>query len=328
MNNRRYEFLLEAAQPIAHHEGTLGNHAIAMRRKVRQADGAFADVACITADTMRHGMREASTYALLDAAGLLDARALTAAALRLLFAGGMVTGRGDAGVINLDQYRELCELVPPLALFGGCVSSRVIPGRLFVDDALLVCEETSRWLPEWVRAHIDGAAVVPGRSHLEEVQRVRMDPGLDPSKRRLLTEGEQAAAERRLGDGEMAHAADDAVGREETKSTMLPRTFERVCQGSLFVWSVAAQTFTELDDDVLLTSLGVFLARPVVGGKRATGHGLLRALAARDIGVRRPAEQTDVLDPTALGPRVGDLFRAHVRERAERIRELLARVDA
>lgn len=328
MRLRNYQFLMEAVEPIAHHEGVIGNLALAMRRKVRQRDGTFSDVPCISGDCLRHGMREAATYALLDAADLLGSRVLTAPALRLLFNGGMVSGRGDAGAVNLDQYRELVDLVPPLALFGGCASNRVVPGRLVVYDAQLVCTETERWWPEWARQYLGDQQISSCRSHVEEVMRVRMDPALDPSKRLLLTEGEQAAAERQLSDSELAHTKDDAIGRDETKSTMMPRTFERIVQGSLFTWGVAATTYSELDDDTLLTALGVFLARPVVGGKKGTGHGLLRCIAARDIQVMRPSESATVVDPTALGPRVGDLFRSHVRERKERIAEFLAKVVA
>jgi len=327
MKTHRYEFILEAEQPIAHHEGSYGNHALVMRRKTRLETGELAEVPCITADTMRHGMRTASTYALLDAAGLLDEGNLSQAALRLLFAGGMMTGRGDTGTVNLDQYRELVELVPPLGLFGGCASNRVIPGRLFVDDALLVCEETWRWLPERAR-EVVGTEVHGSRAYIEDTQRVRMDPMLDPSKRLLLTEGDRAAADRQLSDGEIAHATDDAVGRDETKSTMLPRSFERLIQGSLFTWGIQADTYSDLDHDTLVTALGVFLANPIVGGKRGTGHGKLRVVKAWDVTVARPSESVSVADPAALGGRAGDLFRAHVRERAGRIREFLAKVTA
>ncbi len=66
MDRVRYEFVLEAALPIAHHEGTFGNEAVIMRRKIRQKDG-WAKVPIVTGDTMRHGMREAAAYVLLDA---------------------------------------------------------------------------------------------------------------------------------------------------------------------------------------------------------------------------------------------------------------------
>jgi len=324
METRKYSFVLEAAQPIAHHEGSFGNHAVIMRRRIRQKDGTFVDCPCITADTLRHGMREASAYAFLDAAGLLNDGALSEAALRLLFSGGMVTGRGDAGAVNLDEYRQMCELCPPLALFGGCASNRVIPGRLFVEDAVLLCDESAHYAPEWVSR--DGLSTQ--RSHVEEVQRVRMDPMLDPGKRKFLSDGAQVEVNKRLSTSEQAHAKDDAIERDESKSTMLPRTFERVVQGSLFTWGVTAHTYSDLDVDTLHVALGVFLSRPVVGGKRGTGHGQLRVVEARHIDVQRPADSVNVVDPTALGVRTGELFRAHVKERASSIAEFLGRVAA
>lgn len=325
MQTKRLEFLLRAETPIAHHEGVFGNHAVVMRRKIRQPDGTFSDVPIVSSDTMRHGLREAGTLAFLDAAGL-SGECLSQSALRLLFSGGMVTGRGDGGAINLDQYRELCELVPPLALLGGCASNRIIPGRLWVDEATLVCDETAGWVPEWAREHCGGFSLA--RGHIEEVQRVRMDPLLDPVKRLLLTNAEQVNANKLLRASETANADDDAIDRHANKSTMLPRTFERLAQGSLFSWSLVAELRTDLEEDTLMTMLGVFLARPVVGGKKGTGHGLLRAVAARDIALAKPSERTSALDTTALSGRVGSLFRAHVKERAERIKSFLSSVEA
>ena len=327
MKTQRFEFLLEATQPIAHHAESFGNHAVIQRRRVRQKDGSFADAPIITGDTLRHGMREASAYAFLDAAGLMSG-SLSESALRLLFAGGMVGGRGDGGTLNLDQYRQLCELCPPLALFGGCCSNRVIPGRLFVEDAVLVCIETERFLPPWSRAELGAAELASQRAHVEEVQRVRMDPSLDPGKRKMLAESAQNVANQRLAASEEAHDSDNAIERDATKSSMLPRTFERVVQGSIFSWSVTAHTYSDLDDDTLMVAIGVFLSRPVVGGKRGTGHGELRVVAARDIAVKRPSEKADVLDVTALGGRVGSLFRAHVAERKDRIASFLREIEA
>lgn len=325
MERRRYEFVLEAEQPIAHHEETFGNLAVSQRRRMR-FNGGWAHVPVVTADTMRHGMREAAAYALLDAAGLLDETKLTEGALRLLFSGGMVTGKGEASNVKLDQYRELCELVPSMALFGGCADNRVIPGRLHVDDATLICEEATRYIPEW--ATKEAGELDSGRAHVEEVQRVRMDPTLQPSKTRLLLEDAQVAVNKRLESSEKASADGDHAGKDREKSSMMPRSFERVAQGSLFSWAVEATTYTDLDVDTFHVALGAFLADAKVGGKRGTGHGKLRCVSARSIELRRTARPEEVLDTTALGGRAGDLFRAHVAERAERLAEYLTRVNA
>ena len=326
----RYEFLLEAQSPLAHHAEVFGNSAVLMDRKVRLPDGRFVKVPCVTADTMRHGMREAAAYALLDAAGLLGIGSLSEAALRLLFAGGMVTGRGDASVVSLESYRKMVELIPTMGLFGGCADNRVIPGRLTVDDAQLVCEEAKHYLPAWATAWLEAqkSELAPSRSHVELVQRVRMDPSLNPGKRKLLAPGAAAEVERRLLSSEAAHASDEDVDRQAAKSTMMPRTFEVLAQGSLLYWSASAACYSDLDEDTFHVALGAFLATAQVGGKRATGHGRLRVVTARDVAVRRPAESVAEFDTVALGGRMGQLFRAHVAERAEAIKTWLGSVNA
>jgi hypothetical protein len=321
-----YEILVEAVTPIAHASESLGNHSIVMRRKTRLPGGGWANVPIITGDTMRHGLREAAAYAFLDAAGMLDKADLSEAALRLLFTGGMVTGRGDAANIKMDDYRDMVDLVPPLALLGGCASNRVVPGRLVSEDAVLVCEEAKALVPAWT---VERAGVLSGaRAHLEIAQRVRMDATLDPGKRKLLATGATAKLEAKTRRSEAAAEADDAIAREESKSTMLPRTFEAVASGSLFSWRVQATCMSELDRDTFHAMIGAFLSNARVGGKRGVGCGLLRAVAANAITVHRPAEAMRPVDPSALGPRVGEVFRTHVRQRADRARAFLAEVNA
>lgn len=328
METIRYEFIVEAQGPVAHHSESIGNSAIAMRRKVRQADGSWCDVPIITGDTMRHGLREAASYALLDSAGLLGDAHLSESALRLLFAGGMITGKGDASAIKLDQYREMVELVPPLALLGGCANNRSIPGRLIVDDAVLICEESARYLPAWIVAWLEERSLPLDscRTHLEEVQRVRMDPTLDPGKRKLLSAGAAEGVQSRLLASETASEKADFRAVEATKSTMLPRRFERLAQGSLFVWGCEATCYSELDVDTYHTAIGAFLANARVGGKKATGHGLIKVIAAEKTVLAAPAQRSAGACEIAL--RVGEAFRQHVAARADRLKEFLASVDA
>src|SRR5262245_49528330 len=112
---KEYLFLLRAETPIAHHQEVFGNAAILMRRRTRMFDGTFSDIPIITGDTMRHGLREAITILQMQLMQIGE-HSLTAPALRLLFNGGMVSGNGGGSSIKLDQYRELIDLVPSLAL--------------------------------------------------------------------------------------------------------------------------------------------------------------------------------------------------------------------
>lgn len=325
-----YEFILRAVTPIAHHSGAYGNVSVFMQRKVRRRAGGFTTLPILTGDSMRHQMREAIALALLDAVGLTARRSLTEAALRLLFNGGMVTGRGDASSVSLDAYRQMAELVPSLALFGGCTDSRVVSGRLAVSDANLICAESYDFLPEWVREHLEteGITLDGKRQHVEEVTRVRMDATLDTSKRRLLAPEAETALVARLSGGERAHQKDDALDRSEAKSSMMPHSMETLVAGSLFYWSTSAVCYDELDVDTFHTSIATFLADAWVGGKKGTGHGHIEAVTARKCLWRRPVDAVQAVDAKALGSAMGQLFRKHVESRAEEIRGWLEKVDA
>lgn len=329
MKQRKVEILLRAREPIAHHAQSFGNTAVAMRRKLRRRDGSFVQVPIISADTMRHGLREAAAYAYLSAAGMLAGGGLSEEALRLLFAGGMITGSAG-GAVKLGDYRTMVDLMPPLALLGGCAQNRCIPGRLFVDDAVLVCEESEDLTPAWVRDYLaeDRVALDTHRAHVEEVQRVRMDPTLVPEKRALLTGGAQAAVEHRLLRSENASVLDDAAEKDATKSSMLPRRYERVVAGSLFYWRVTCTTVTDLDEATFFVMLAAFLGNARVGGKKGTGHGLIEHIVTRDVAVRRPDDVSELLDPTEESQRHVDLFREHVAARSEKIKAFLAEVAA
>ena len=119
MQTTRYEFLVRAVDPIAHHQENIGNMAVFMRKRMVLPNGSVDRVPYITGDSIRHKVRESSAYATLDAAGLLDEPALSEGALRLLFSGGTVTKKGKANVIDVDAYRELVALFQPLALLGA-----------------------------------------------------------------------------------------------------------------------------------------------------------------------------------------------------------------
>lgn len=330
MEKQTYEFILEARQPVAHSSGTEGNESVAMRQKVRQPDGRMARVPIITGDTMRHGLREAAALATLDAAGLLHAEAhLSEAAIRLLFSGGMLSGKGNASQIKLDRYRELVDLFPPLALFGGCTDNRCIPGALQIGPAILVCQESVRLLDMDGWAAGQAGTLATHRSHVESVTRVRMDPMLSPEKRRMLTADDATRVEQKLLTNENASGEGDHKAKAGAASSMMPRNHETIVAGSLFYWQTTATTWTDLERDCWVTTLATFLADAHVGGKRGTGHGHLVPKDARHITFGRPSYAAEAVNPNGLAARAGAVYRAHVQARADDLREWLCRtVDA
>lgn len=325
----RYEFLLEAQTPVAHHQETIGNESIFMRKKVRR-HGGWEYVPYITGGAMRNRMRRAATLALLDAAGM-RADAFSLDGIRLLFNGGALRG-GDGGAYRVDVYRELCELVPPLGLFGGCAGGQINSSRLITEDATLVCRETGdRHVEPWmVEAAIERwGALETHSAHVESTQRVRGDATKDPVLQRLLTADATVEMNRRLLARQKASDDDDAVEKEKEKGGMMPRTMEVVAQGSLFAWTCEADVATPLERDTFDVAALAFLADARVGGKvNSDGCGRLRVVAANEVRIGDPLRELEKMDTKALAPRVGQLFRAHVNERKERIKSFVEQVVA
>jgi len=322
---KHYGLILRAETPIAHHSGTIGNHGVLMRRKIRQPDGSFVRVPYITGDCLRHLLRESAAWALLDAAGLSDME-LTEDALRLLFAGGMV--RGSGSTVKLEQWRRWLSFMPSLDILGGCAENRIQPGLIRVNDARLICAETEHLLTDWELEWLigQGCEISGSRDHVEEVQRVRMDPTNDPHKSRLLGQRARLELETRLAKSAKASSDDDDVAKLDSKGSMMPRTFETVVSGSLFSWGIDTTFYTDLQRDTFLTILAVSLRHAAVGGKQGTGHGQLKALAATEVQLKAWSDRTDSLDLST--GKVGDLFRAHVASHSDDLRAFLAEVKA
>ena len=320
-----YEFILRMVTPLAHHSETFGNGAVAMRSKTRMPDGTFENIPIITGDSLRHHLREASAYALLSAAGMLDDPRLTEQSLRLLFNGGMISGKQDQAV-KLDQYRELVKLMPQLSWLGGCAQNRSLEGHCVVENATLICAETLHRMPAWVQESV-GNTVSSSREHIEEVQRVRMDASMSPAKMKLLGDG-GAGVQQRLVASERAKEVGDAGGAEDAKTSMMPRRYEVVVAGSLFFWRVEAETFNELDLDSFNTSIAAFMANGRVGGKKGTGNGKFEHVEGRKRNPLLPHQLSEKVDALAFAQNVGSVFFPHVQANAKAVRKLLDEVDA
>lgn len=321
--------MLEAATPIAHHSEAFGNVAILMTEPVIQPSGSKSNVPIITGDTMRHALRESAAMAFLDAAGLLDEPSLSEAACRLLFSGGTLNGPSGSA-ISISEYRALVDLVPSLALLGGCAGNRMQPGRMQVGRALLLCKESMVLLRHspWVVAWVDASEFDPplARASIDQVQRVRMDPTLSPTSRSMLSASAAQSAGDRVLAREAAGEADDPVAIQASKSSMMPRTFEVVAAGSRFVWDVTVELHSELDRDTFDLMYSACISHLVVGGKRGTGHGHLAPLQANKVVLSRPADPGS-LYPVTHTP-VGSAFREHIHARRDQIRDFLAKVEA
>jgi hypothetical protein len=224
----------------------------------------------------------------------------------------------------------MVDLFPPLALFGASTQGTIPEGQMFVEPLELLCSENAPYLPEhvaaWAREH--GGALADAWDHVETVNGVALDATTDPNKRRLLSAGARAGVDDRLLKRENATAMDDDVAKQDSKSTLMPYTWQEIVKGSLFYWQLRCDCYSALEVDTFMVALGCALADLRVGGRRRAGNGRLTFVAGWNVQLQR-SEAAEPFAPNALSAAsVGDLFRSHVRERKDKIADFLKTVSA
>ena len=320
MELERYELIVRAQDPIIHSQESIGNEATLMRKKVVLRDGSIASLPYITGNSIRNKFRRAGALGTLREAGILDDPQLSEGALRLLFNGGAVTGVGSAASINITRYRELTALFPPLALFGGCTDNRPVDGQLNVDEGMLVCQETAHKLSPFVRAWIEetGWQALSHRAYVESVQHVRMDATQRQETFGLLSDLAKANVSGRQLASAKAHEDGDSKLAADNKSGMMPYTFERFIEGSIFALGFEVRTYSPMDRDVFAFAMKHLLSNFRIGGKGNVGHGRLEYVrgARVDYEIGKIAVASE---DTTIAGESGALYRAHVQARKEEL---------
>jgi hypothetical protein len=286
-----------------------------MTRKRRLPNGSIERIPVVSSDTMRHGLRECGAEICLGLAGLLDrpeGAQLTESALRLLFSGGMLTKRGDAAVVRLDRWREICGSLPILSLLGGCVDSMMIPGKVRVSDMTLLCAETA------------GEAFQPWREQLDFVQRVRFDPTRDPRKQKYLSQAALASVDNRLLGKETARTSGEKA--PEDPGRPMPHSFDAICAGSQWEWEVTHDSLSDVESATLNATLALFFHSWRVGGKKGTGHGQIRAVSAESVSLPLLSELRVDCDVSALSVNGKTLLESHMLAQRDSLVALLATV--
>lgn len=127
--------------PFHHGAGNAGNTSLLRTQEVMDPKtGNISKVPFLSAASVRHGIREALAWHLIEHAGIEDG-SLSKAAVDLLFSGGAVTSTGAK--TNLDMARRVEQYLPMLSLLGYAAQSDIVSGTLRASDLMLVCAENN-----------------------------------------------------------------------------------------------------------------------------------------------------------------------------------------
>ncbi|GAB3191862.1 hypothetical protein [Nesterenkonia suensis] len=133
--------------PLHHGAGTSGNTSLLRTMQVVQPDGTTARVPFVSANSVRHGLREALAWHVVNVLDV-DHGSLSKAAVDLLWTGGAVTSTGAR--TNLELSRRIEDTLPSLAMLGYAAQSDIVAGTLRVQNLILACQESAHLLPTTV----------------------------------------------------------------------------------------------------------------------------------------------------------------------------------
>jgi hypothetical protein len=259
MNSYRIWGFFTALTRVTHMSGTAGNEALIRRVPVTYQGEARA-VAEISGNSLRHTLiRNPGASWLLallcrDASGQWQGM-LTPEALNFLKHGGSLVDYEGSEDIPLIQ--QLHEFLPLYRLLGGTLPTRPVPGCLFCNDALLVCEENRTRLEGFLGTELADLGPLPSaESLLEEYQYVTGDIRQDEPQ--LLALALQRYPDAPVSDLRMIFSG------------------QAIRAGAVFFWECCLQETSPLLYGALLWSLELWKRHHgVVGGQGARGHGRL-----------------------------------------------------
>jgi hypothetical protein len=240
----RIDMVATAIDAIHHGAGISGNVSLLRTQAIITPEGLEEEVPFISGNSFKHMIREAGARYALAAMGVEDGT-LTKPVVDLLFSGGSLSKAGAA--VDLERARQLEGLFPLLSLCGYSAGNVMVPGKLYVDNLHLACEENAWRMPQEV------AALPPAQKPAGYLRGdgfgTRHESSRRPHVARLLTDAEN----KRLAE----RAADNALVQHGNKgdSAQMIYEYEVIKPGAVLWGALHLDELTEMEYAALRSAL-------------------------------------------------------------------------
>lgn len=231
MNHMRISGTFQLLSHLVHSEGTVSNVS-----KFRTSPVLFRDqieeVPALSGNSIRGLLRRHSAAHLCNALGI-KGQELPARLYYCLFSGGSLqkgvsqTGR-DTGF-----FAQLRNMIPHLSLFGAAVAQEIMPGKLVVDWAYPICQETTSITG--VESHVVAADL------LESIRYTRLDDLEDKA--------------------------------EDTAAQQMIYEVEALIPGTILAHSFVLTHASDMERGAFYAVLNSLIGHPYLGGMSGKGHG-------------------------------------------------------
>lgn len=311
-----FEGIVTAKTSIAHNGGqSFGIESKLRREKYVQPNGTAEEVPIISGNGLRGLLRDRGMwhmckmlgYGMDDESGSVDGLSLSA--FYLLFSGGSLSSNAESG-INIQQARELKDLIPLLGVFGGAVGNMIMPGKLRVGKMVPLCAETNNILPERFQNGYGSVWELTQNefyTRKDDEKNEKLRSAIEPATRNLLDDGLSTNIEK----AKVADAPQQMMYYVET-----------LAAGTQFYWKLELDDVTDVEFEAFIITILEFNRRPYIGGKSAVGLGEVSIKFEDNWREINEIEITTKEVDLPLGKRYLD----HLQQREKDIKQILAKV--
>jgi hypothetical protein len=341
MNTTSYYAKVTNLQPISHGGRSASTGTLFNVEKVMYDDKPI-EVPFVSGNSMKGVLRRVGmefmasvlgwdTEAAGDAAdGMETHNPLTDVRLATLWNGYILTSTGKR-TVDLNLTTWLSELIPWLAIVGGCVGNQMIHGRIAVHPLTLICEENVERLLQMqksindrmedgrIEILKDGDKLLSFRRHLQWQEFTHKDDLKDNRATRFLPQAEQTKLLESQVESQRERADSDFVDTEVGQHVQMRYSVQTINAMSRWFWAIDTFDLTPLMEDAFKTTMAAFLSRPYVGGNKRQGMGLVQ-VEWLGFNVIEPTRGRGGLE---VGFAAGQQYVQHLQEHKEEIVKIL-----
>jgi len=222
---------------LVHSEGAVGTVAKFRTISVLQPNGEIVDVPAVSGNSIRGLLRRLSAAYLCEALEL-QPQSLSPRLYYALFAGGSLQKGVQQTGRDTQMFATLRATVPHLSLFGAAIAQEIMPGKLIVDWAYPICQET--------QAITGIESDIPAADLLEPIRYSRKD--------------------------DLEDKPEELQSKDATKQQMLFEV-EALIPGTVLAHACVLRGCTLLERGCFFAALSRLLENPYLGGQSGRGHG-------------------------------------------------------
>lgn len=311
---------MTALTSISHIGDTYGVNAKLRREKIVQPDGSVEEVPIISGNSLRGILRDVGMLHMLRCLGYGvddetgEVKGLSLPAFYFLLSGGSLTKDSTRG-LDIDEARKWRDLIPLVAIFGGAMGNQIMPGKAKIGKAIPICSETIHVLPHRF-GESDGNLSI--WDMLQEEAYTRRDDEKNENLRGLIAPEVRGLLEDKARVERADRGTDKDVRGDDQKQQMRYYV-ETISAGTELFWDIVLDDVSDLELEAFCVTLAEFGRKPYIGGKSGVGHGKIAVKFDNwvEINPRIAPGGRDV------GFSLGNLYKNHLEQNADLIRELL-----